>query len=115
MDNIENLTKNLIDAIRSSKEYLEYQNAKRAIESDFEASNKINSFRKLQINTEIKMKQGIEISNDEKYNLQNMYTELTLDDNIEAYLRCERIVFETISDIYDELVNSIDMNLEFIE
>lgn len=115
MDNVSNLTKDLINTIKTSEEYLNYQKAKQFINSNLDNKNKVNLFKKMQIQMEIKLRQGINISDFERKELQDMYTDLTLDENINMYLIYEKIVFKTITSIYDELVNSIDVNLDFMD
>lgn len=114
MDNVTNLTKNLINAICSSEAYLDYQTAKKLIDNDFSLKSKLNSFKSQQINMEIKLLQGDCVSNEEKQNLQNFYTELTLNDTIDTYLRCEKTILKTITNIYDEIVEAIDIDLDFM-
>lgn len=115
MNNVINLTKSLIDAIHTSEDYIDYQEAKRIIDSDFELKSKLKSFKTQQINMEIKLNQGTNISNEEKKNLQNLYTEVTLNEAIDTYLRCEKSIFKTVTNIYDEIVDSIDIDLDFME
>ncbi len=115
MDNINRITKDLINSIHTSEEYLKYKKYKKIIDDNIELKNKINDFKKMQVQTEVKLTQGIFVSDDEKKELQNLYTELTLNENIDIYLQCEKILFKTIESIYDEIVNSIDISLDFIE
>lgn len=110
MESVKNLTKNIVEAIHSSEEYLKYQTAKRFIDSDLESKNKIAQFKKLQF--ELGAKQNI--SNEEKMNLQNLYTELMLNENIDNYLTYEMILFKMVSNIYDEIVDSVDIDIDFI-
>lgn len=107
---IENITKNLIDAIHSSEEYQSYEHFKNIIDNDLEAKNKINDFKHMQV--EMYLKQNI--AENEKENLQNMYSELMLDENIDSYLNYEMRLFKTITRIYDEIVNSVDIDLDFM-
>lgn len=115
MDNIENLTKNLINSICASEEYAIYLKSKKIIDSDLSLKDTINSFKKSQIEMELDLKSGIMVSDEQKRSLQNLYTDLTLNENIDIYFRYERIIFKTIADIYDKLIDSIDMNLDFIK
>ncbi len=115
MNTVTNLTKSLINAICSSEEYLDYQNAKKLIDSDFDLKSKINSFKAQQINMQIRLSQGDYVSNEEKQNLRDLYTQLIVDDNVDTYLRCEKSIFKTVTSIYDEIVDSIDIDLDFMQ
>lgn len=115
MDNIENLTRNLINSIHTSEEYTLYLKAKKYIDGNLSIRDTINSLKKAQIEMELNLKSGVLVSDEEKRKLQNLYTDLTLNENIDIYFRYERIIFETITDIYDNIINSIEMNLDFIE
>ena len=100
---------NLAKAIQESKEYKEYEAAKKEVGSDVEMKKKIDDFEKLRYDVQAMAFQGKEDEEKAK-KLQEMYTILNEDKKVKEYFDIEvrfnimladvnRIISESVKDL----------------
>ena len=111
---VDELIKQMINFIHESAEYKEYQRLKKVLEDNIELKNKINYLKKQQLEQELRKRNGESISEEEKRKLNELYTELVLNEDVSTYLENERIVEDMIVKVYDDLADAVELSLDFI-
>ena len=106
MNNVMKKTDELIDAIQSSNEYLQYQMLQKTISKNTDLYNRLNDYRRR--NFEIQM-QGHDNAEDEIQNLANEYAD------IKDFLVAEQRYIKMLRRMNKKIDNQIHVNIEFLE
>lgn len=76
---------NLAQAIKESKEYIEYRDIKKEVFSDLELKNKVEEFEKIRYEEQLLAMQGEKQSDEKMAKLQELYTILVQNDKVKEY------------------------------
>jgi cell fate (sporulation/competence/biofilm development) regulator YlbF (YheA/YmcA/DUF963 family) len=112
MNNVMKKTDELIDAIQSSNEYLQYQMLQKTISKNTDLYNRLNDYRRR--NFEIQM-QGHDNAEDEIQNLANEYADILNQADIKDFLVAEQRYIKMLRRMNKKIDNQIHVNIEFLE
>lgn len=76
---------NLAQAIKESKEYLEYRDIRKEVFADVELKNKVEEFEKIRYEEQLLAMQGEKTSEEKMTKLQELYTILVQNDKVKEY------------------------------
>lgn len=76
---------NLAQAIKESKEYIEYRDIRKEVFSDAELKAKVEEFEKIRYEEQLLAMQGEKQSDDKMAKLQELYTILIQNDKVKEY------------------------------
>ena len=76
---------NLAQAIKESKEYLEYRDIRKEVFADVELKNKVEEFEKIRYEEQLLAMQGEKQSDEKMAKLQELYTILVQNDKVKEY------------------------------
>ncbi|MFG6318923.1 MAG: YlbF family regulator [Clostridia bacterium] len=76
---------NLAQAIKESKEYIEYRDIRKEVFSDAELKAKVEEFEKIRYEEQLLAMQGEKQSDDKMAKLQELYTILVQNDKVKEY------------------------------
>jgi len=103
----------LIDIIMSSRCYLNYRDAARAVAGNDALTAKIRDFKELNYNLNIKSAGGGELSPEEERRLAEMYWKLALDRGADEYLESEKNLAVMLNEIFKKIVAKLDLDIDF--
>lgn len=73
---------NLAQAIKESKEYIEYRDIRKEVFADLELKNKVEEFEKIRYEEQLLAMQGEKTSEEKMAKLQELYTILVQNDKV---------------------------------
>ena len=76
---------NLAQAIKESKEYLEYRDIRKEVFADVDLKNKVEEFEKIRYEEQLLAMQGEKQSDEKMAKLQELYTILVQNDKVKEY------------------------------
>ena len=76
---------NLAQAIKESKEYIEYRDIRKEVFADLELKNKVEEFEKIRYEEQLLAMQGEKTSEEKMAKLQELYTILVQNDKVKEY------------------------------
>ena len=76
---------NLAQAIKESKEYLEYRDIRKEVFADLELKNKVEEFEKIRYEEQLLAMQGEKTSEEKMAKLQELYAILVQNDKVKEY------------------------------
>ena len=101
---------NLAKAIKESKEYLEYKEAKESLKDNPEMKNKIEEFEKIRYDVQVMAFQGEKQDVEKQKKLQEMYEILMKEPKIKEYFDIEvrfNIMLADVNKIISESVKDL--------
>lgn len=102
----------LAETLSTNPSYVKYLTAKEIVMSNKIYLEKINNFRKIQIEMEEKKLNGEIISFQDEKMICDLYTELATNEITADFIIHEKIVLETLNKVYEIIGNSISISLE---
>ncbi len=112
MKNIDQIKKELGEAILNSDEYKEYQELQREIDKNPDLKRVINEYRKRQF--ELQYNENIEDKFAATQNLSREYEEFNNQVLVRKYLDAEICLCRQIQDICMFVVGIVDFNMDFL-
>lgn len=112
MNNVIEKTDQLIDAIQSSNEYLQYQMLQKAISKDQDIYNRLNDYRRR--NFEIQMNEQANAV-DEQENLSREYADVLNRSEIKNFLVAEQRYIKMLRRVNKKLDSQFHVNIDFLE
>lgn len=112
MKNVEHHTNSLINAIKESNEFIEYQVLLKNVMQDPALYDKINEIRKKSL--------SLQFSNDlnlieESDKLYSEYEQVLRNPLVNNFFSAEQIFCKMIRDMNDKIMGSLDVDIEFLE
>ena len=113
MTNLNDAINMLIKAIHESSQYKAYKEIKLKINED-EESRKLDEFRNQRFKLELKNLNGTIPSQEEFNSVQDAYSSLMMNSDISTFIQAEIELSKFIMEIYNNIGDSLDINLDFI-
>ncbi len=111
MNNVIEKTDQLIDAIQSSNEYLQYQMLQKSISKEQDIYNRLNDYRRR--NFEIQMNEQATV--DEMENLSREYADVLNRSEIKDFLVAEQRYIKMLRRVNKKLDSQFHVNIDFLE
>ncbi len=112
MNRIEELTSNLIEAVKESNEYLQYQRLLAQVMEDGDLYFEINEFRKKSISIQLHADRNLLDVSSELY---AEYNTLLADSLVTDFLSSEQAYCRLIREMNDRIMESLDLDIDFLE
>lgn len=112
MNNVLQQADVLIDAIKASNEYTQYQVLLNTIMKDEGVYHRMNDFRKR--NFEIQVNEYVDTIN-ESSNLQREYADVLNRPNVKEFLAAEQRYVKLLRKLYQKLDSQFQLNIDFLE
>lgn len=103
---------NLARSIKESNEFIEFDEARRSIESDPELRDMISEFQKAQIRMQTRMMNGEQTGNDLMQQVQSMYIMLQGKPEAVKYIERQARFSIMMKDVYEILSDAIGIKAE---
>ena len=108
--NVYDTANKLAQEIKNSEEYVQYNKARKSLESNIELKTKIDEFEKMRYDIQVLAMQGKEVEEEKNKKLQEMYTMLIQNKDIKEYFDLEvkfnvmladvnKIIAESVQDV----------------
>lgn len=111
MGRVEEQTSQLIEAIRQSREYMQYQSSYDQIEEDEELKKQLNQFRRRQF--QIQLLEGDPVSSAQA--LEEEFKEMLARPLVKNFLLAEQHYCKMVRNMNDQLAESLDFDINFLE
>ncbi len=105
--------KELNSVIRSSDEYIKYQNAKREIMENEELYHAMNAFRKR--NYELQSSEDGMNHYEESWNLTREYEKILLHPLVNQFLVSEQILSKKLATVYEVIAEDLELDYDYME
>lgn len=107
------ITASLTAAIRESRYYKDYTEAKAYIDKRPDLKNKIFEFKKNHLEFQRKKIGDEQISFDYEKNMSKAYYSLILNDDVRKFLESEQVLIKLLSEVYNKITNDCMLDLDF--
>ncbi len=101
---------NLAQAIKESKEYIEYRDIRKEVFSDAELKSKVEEFEKIRYEEQLLAMQGEKQSDEKMVKLQELYTILVQNDKVKEYFDKEvrfNVMMADVNKIIGEAIKDV--------
>lgn len=105
----------LADALKNSREFLDFKEAKEMVEKDQKTKEMVFEFKKKQFELQTEQFSGKEPDKEKVANLHNLYNILIANKDISRYFETEYRFSQMISDVYKTLGDAVEMDLDFLK
>lgn len=103
----------LANSLKVSTEFVDFKNAKEAIEKDPKTKEMVYDFKKKQFELQAEHFSGKEPDKAKVANLHNLYNILTANEEISKYFEAEFRFSQMISDVYKIIGESVEIDFDF--
>ena len=108
--NVYDTVNKLAQEIKDSEEFKNYKKYKELVKSNQDINEKINKFETLRYEIQISAMQGMEVNKDKEKELQDIYTELLVKENVKEYFDAEfkfNILLADVNKIIGDAVKEV--------
>lgn len=113
--NIYDKAHELANALKESKEFNDFRNAKELVEKDVKTKEIVYDFKKKQFELQAEHFSGKEPDSEKVANLHNLYNILIANTEISKYFETEFRFSQMISDVYKIIGDSVEMDFDFMK
>lgn len=113
MNQIQQCTENLIDAILKSEDYEAFLKARKRLYADSKKVQRTDYIRKK--NFELQNKESIDVFSDEMEQFSYEVKDSRQDEDIDNYLAAEHRMCRILQETFRKIVDRVDLDLEFLD
>ena len=103
------------NALKTSKEFIDFKAAKEAVEKDPKTKEMVYDFKKKQFELQTEQFSGKEVDKEKVANLHNLYNIMIANSDISDYFEAEYRFSQMISDVYKIIGESVDLGFDFMK
>lgn len=111
MTMLEQLTKELADAIRNSDEYAEYHRLRKKIKAEEELYEKLNNYRKRNLMIQLSQEDNYLMENER---LQNEFEDVISNDLAREFLLADVKLCRMLREISDGIMEAAEVDVDFL-